>query len=248
MRLAFMPYLESEYQAVRAFGLKQPVAVIPNEVEAPPPLADRKALPWPYPEAWREHPVLLFLGRMHPVKGVLPFIHAWRHSVKMGTRWRLAIVGPDQRHHGKVVLAHIKQYALQSSVMWLGPKYGKDRDACYHHAAAFILPSYSEGFPMTALEALSFGLPAVLTPACHFPEAVDAGAALCAEPTENGIAEALRQLFALERAQLTGMGQKGESLVNTAFTWESVAKRMIAVYTWLATSQRQTMPVDIRIE
>lgn len=239
---------ESEYQAIRAFGLKQPVAVIPNGVAAPPPLAEREALPWPFPEAWRGHPVLLFLSRIHPKKGLLPLLHAWRQVAETGTHWRLAIVGPDENNHGQDILALIKQHALHNSVQWLGPRYAQDRDACYHHASAFILPSYSEGFPMAALEAMSFGLPAVLTPACHLPEAVYAEAALCAEPTENGIAAALRKLFALKGSQLTDMGQRGEHLVSTAFTWESVARRMMAVYKWLITPLPQTMPADIRIE
>ncbi|MEJ5310875.1 MAG: glycosyltransferase [Anaerolineae bacterium] len=239
---------ESEYQAIRAFGLKQPVAVIPNGVAAPPPLTEREALPWPFPEAWREHPVLLFLSRIHPKKGLLPLLHAWRQVAEMGTQWRLAIVGPDENKHGQDILALIEQHALHASVQWLGPKYGQERDACYHHASAFILPSYSEGFPMAALEALSFGLPAILTPACHLPEAFEANAALPAEPTENDIAEALRALFALENARLTEMGQNGVRLVNTAFTWDSIAQRMIAVYTWLIAPQDHPMPVDIRMD
>jgi len=239
---------ESEYQAVRAFGLQQPVAVIPNGVAAPPPLAERQALPWPFPEVWRGHPVLLFLSRIHPKKGLLPLIHAWRQIAETGTQWRLAIVGPDENAHSKDILALIEQHALHASVQWLGPKYAKDKDACYHHAAAFILPSHSEGFPMAALEALSYSLPAILTPECHLPEAFDANAALPAHPTEDGIAEALRTLFALENARLTEMGQSGERLANTAFTWESIARRMIAVYAWLVAPQATPMPADIRIE
>ncbi len=239
---------ESEYQAIRAFGLQQPVAVIPNGVEVPSPVAERQALPWPFPQAWRGRPILLFLSRIHPKKGLLPLLHAWRRAAEAGAPWRLAIVGPDENDHSKDVLALIEQHAFHSNVVWLGPKYGKDRDACYHHASAFILPSYSEGFPMAALEALSFGLPAILTPACHLPEALEAGAALSTEPTENSIAETLKKLFALENAQLIEMGQRGEHLVSTTFTWESVARRMIAVYTWLIAPQAAPMPVDIRLD
>ncbi|MBN2393602.1 MAG: glycosyltransferase [Anaerolineae bacterium] len=239
---------ESEYQAIRAFGLKQPVAVIPNGVKAPPPVAERQALPWPFPQAWQGHPVLLFLSRIHPKKGLRPLLHAWHQVAETGAQWRLAIVGPDENAHSKDILTLIEQHGLQASVQWLGPKYAQDRDACYHHASAFILPSYSEGFPMAALEALSFSLPAILTPACHLPEAFDAGAALSTAPAENDIAETLKKLFALEHAQLTEMGQKGECLVNTAFTWDSIARRMIAVYTWLVAPQAHPMPADIRLD
>jgi glycosyltransferase involved in cell wall biosynthesis len=239
---------ESEYRAARAFGLTQPVAVIPNGVDPSPSAASTQGLSWPYPAAWQGDPILLFLSRLHPKKGLIPLIKAWRQIAKTGTPWRLAIVGPDENDHARDILALIRDSALQSSVAWLGPKYGEERDACYHHAAAFILPSYSEGFPMAALEALSFGLPAILTPECHLPEAVDAGAALLTEPTENDIAETLKRLFDLECSQLADMGRKGSQLVSASFTWGSIARRMLTVYEWLMAPQPQTIPADIRLD
>ena len=101
---------------------------------------------------------------------------------------------------------------------------------------------------MAALEALSFGLPSVLTPACHLPEAVDVGAALLAEPTEVGLSDALHDVFDLMPSQLEAMGQRGRALVSRSFTWESVAERMIAVYQWLIAPRSHEMPADIRID
>ena len=239
---------ESEYRAIRAFGLQQQVAVIPNGVETPPPMHQRAMLPWPFPAAWRSHPVLLFLSRIHPKKGLIPLLKGWQQVATMGTPWRLAIVGPDENDHASDILALIENLALESSAAWLGPKYGQDRDACYHHATAFILPSYSEGFPMAALEALSFGLPAILTPACHLPEAREAGAALMAEPTAESLSEALRRLFSLEATELEAMGCNGEALVQASFDWRPIAERMIAVYRWLIAPDAHPMPADVRVD
>jgi len=239
---------ESEYKAIRAFGLKQPVAIIPNGVNPPLSDPDRKNLPWPYPEEWREHQILLFLSRIHPKKGLIPLIHAWQQSIETNADWRLAIVGPDENDHIKDILRLVEDYGLKGSVAWIGPQYGKDRTACYHHADAFILPSYSEGLPMAVLEALSFNLPAILTPECHLPETIDVGAALLTEPTENDIAEKLRELFSLERSSLVDMGQKGSQLVKTSFSWASISKRMIAVYKWLVAPDSHPMPADVRVD
>jgi len=146
------------------------------------------------------------------------------------------------------VQALIDKYGLHSSIAWIGPRYGQAKAACFHHATAFVLTSYSEGLPLAALEALSFGLPAVLTPECHLPKAFEAGAALLAEPTQESIARTLFELFSLDQTQLTAMGERGCQLVRTSFAWESVAERMIEVYRWLVAPQLHSMPADVRTD
>ena len=89
---------DKEAQAIREYGLENPVCVIPNGVKLPE--ADRECAP-PWPEAiGSDARVLLFLGRIHPKKGVEPLIDAWAQACTSQQKdWHLAIVGRDDGNH-----------------------------------------------------------------------------------------------------------------------------------------------------
>ena len=63
-------------------------------------------------------------------------------------------------------------------VVFTGPAFGQAKDALLRRADAFILPSFSEGLPMSVLEAWAYGLPVLMTEQCNIPEDFAAGAAL----------------------------------------------------------------------
>lgn len=87
---------------------------------------------------------------------------------------------------------------------------------------------------MAVLEALAFGVPALVTPHCHMEQAVAAGAAVCTAPEPGPLSEALRELAGLSEAERLAMGRAGRRLVEASFTWERIAGQMLAVYEWLA--------------
>lgn len=77
---------EKEYREIRAFGLKQPVLILPNGVDLPPEI----------PRTSGERRKLLFLGRLHPVKGIENLLAAWRALAEDHPDWELHIVGPGE--------------------------------------------------------------------------------------------------------------------------------------------------------
>jgi poly(glycerol-phosphate) alpha-glucosyltransferase len=122
---------------------------------------------------------------------------------------------------------------LNESVHFLGPQFGELKAACFQAAAAFILPSVSEGLPMTVLEAWAHGLPVLMTPQCNLPYGFQAGAALRIEPEAASIAEGLGLLFQMSDSERSGMGARGLALVKERYHWPTVAAQMVAVYTWV---------------
>jgi poly(glycerol-phosphate) alpha-glucosyltransferase len=142
-------------------------------------------------------------------------------------------VGWDDGGH----LAELKQQAaaldVADDVLFLGPRYGDEKDAAFRRADGFILPSHSEGLPMAVLEAWSYRLPVLMTPQCNLPGGFEAGAAYRIEPTPDGIAEGLRAFMGADPDDRRETGERGRALVEAEYTWPRIARSMRAVYRWV---------------
>jgi poly(glycerol-phosphate) alpha-glucosyltransferase len=164
-----------------------------------------------------------------PKKHVLELLEAWAKVAEKAeaSGWRLVVVGPMEAGYADRLEEMLR---AGPSVHLAGPAYGPERAAAYRHADAFILPSVSEGLPMGALEAMSCGLPSLLTPECNLPEAFAADAALKIGADPAGIASGLEALFAMSEARREQMGGNGRRLVARRFTWPQAAAGMEEIY------------------
>lgn len=224
---------EAEAASIRDYGLVNPIAVIPNGVQTSTPSAS--SLP-----SWKfslptEAKVLLYLGRLHPKKGLSNLLMAWNlvQHVALDSKWHLVIAGWSQEGHQSELAAQVERYGTQHCVHFVGPQFNEDKEACYSHADAFILPSYSEGLPMSVLEAWSHSLPVLMTRKCNIPEGFDAGAAFAMETDPSSIASALQSLFLMSEDDRLEMGSKAFDLVEKKFAWARVAEQMHDVYSWV---------------
>jgi len=224
---------EAEAKAIRAQGLVNPICILPNGVNIPHEGAAQKP-------AWAEDlapgtKVLLYLGRLHPKKGLVALLRAWRQVQADAERegWCLIIAGWDQGGHGRELSSLIRQLRIDRSAHLVGPQFEHDKEMSFHAANAFILPSFSEGLPVSVLEAWSYGLPVLMTPQCNVPEGFAAGAALELQAETNSIAEALQKLFRMPTAERSGIGERGRRLAENRFSWEQIARQMSDVYAWL---------------
>jgi glycosyltransferase involved in cell wall biosynthesis len=215
----------AEAWSMRAFGLRNPICVIPSGVDLPAgPLQSRA-------ETGAEPRTLLYLGRLHPKKNLEALLGAWSslRSHPRARSWRLVIAGWDDGGH----LARLRSLA-SDGVVFAGPRFGAEKAASFARASAFVLPSQSEGLPVAVLEAWAHGLPVLMTPQCNLPEGFAGGAALpVAAPTWTGIRDALDGLFSASDAELREMGARGRELVARRFCWSSVACEMRQVYEWV---------------
>jgi len=277
---------EKELRDFRAYGLKTPIAIIPNGIELPEVGGRRPEGGGQRSEAGDQRlevrdqksgirqqttgnrpRVLLFLGRLHPKKGLANALRAWggRHAaagmrheadgMRHEDEWQFVIAGWDQGGHE----AELKRLCVElgltyeeapvsefltrnheqgtknhsSSVLFVGPAFGEQKDALLRSASAFILPSFSEGLPMSVLEAWSYRLPVLMTDHCNLPEGFAADAAIHIGTDPESIAEGLRQLFRSPPSDLRSLGENGRALVERQFTWPQVAAQMKEVYEWV---------------
>jgi len=214
----------SEYESFRSFGLKNPVAVIPNGVTLPSCTVTQDHGP----------PRLVFLGRLHPKKGLRELIDAWAQiPANERGEWQLVIAGWDDGGHEPALRQQADERGVATSVEFVGPKFGLEKEQLLASATAFILPSFSEGLPMSVLEAWSYGLPVVMTGHCNLPEGFSNEAALRIKPDSNSIATGLRKIMELSPTDRAAMGIRGRALVEKQFTWPEIARQMAEVYEWV---------------
>jgi poly(glycerol-phosphate) alpha-glucosyltransferase len=234
---------QSEADAIRAYGIKNPIAVVPNGMDLP----DFAPSMFNVQRSTKRYR-LLFLGRIHPKKGLRELIEAW--SVVQGdwkNDWELVIAGWDDGGHlgclEKLASSLGLQWTLDelasdlfpppSALRFVGPIFGVEKEALLRSVDAFILPSFSEGLPMSLLEAWSYGLPVIMTPQCNTPIGFDLAAAIRIDPEVKSIAQGLHQFFSLSEEDLKAMGQRGRRLVEGQFNWKKIAEDMINVYKWI---------------
>lgn len=223
----------SEMLACRELGLKNPVAIIPNGVDLP----DGAFSPGsPDCLTDEERRILLFLGRIHPKKGLSETIAAWakaqRQYPSLDRDWVLVLAGWGDGGHVEKLERQVVDLDLQESVRFVGPVFGLEKSRLLARADAFILASHSEGQPMAVLEAWAYGIPVLMSRACNLSEGFSAGAAI-ELPTEPApmapiLANALRD------PALMQLGTAGRKLVAKRFAWSRVAQDLAAVYDWLA--------------
>ena len=83
---------------------------------------------------------------------------------------------------------------------------------------------------MAILEAAAAGLPELITDKCHIPEIAHAGAGLVVPDTVDAIETGLRQLLAMDAADLAEMGRRGAKLIADNYTWDRIGERLIVAY------------------
>lgn len=247
---------EAEADAFRQYGLRNPIALIPNGVDVEE-AGDVRALERESVSSVgaleREtvptgRKVLLFLGRIHPKKGLANLLKAWKEVGKKD--WVLAIAGWDESGHEPQLKRLCAELGLswaeerrreneegraqrEGSVVFLGPQFGEAKAECYRWCEGFILPSLSEGLPMAVLEAWSYGKPVLMTPQCNLPQGFTAGAALEIPTDAAGITRGLLEFMGMTDCQRMRIGQCGLELVRAGFNWKSIGAQMQSVCAWV---------------
>lgn len=226
----------SEARAIRALGFRAPVAVIPNGIDVEPLNEDvRQRVSAVMPG----RKILLYLGRIHPKKGLVNLLRAWADVLDsqlppaVASEWMLVIAGWDQHGHERVLRKLCEYLSLgEDRVRFVGPQFGTDKATWYERCDAFVLPSLSEGLPMVVLEAWAHAKPVVITPSCNLPEGDQYGAAIVAEPDARSLAGALERMLSVTQADRGNMGRMGMRLVEECFSWPRVGQQMQEVNDW----------------
>lgn len=225
----------AEADSMRSLGFRNPICLIPLGINIP----DVASYPG---ERVRGQNVLLYLGRLHPKKGLTNLIHAWqvvRSKTQNGSEpWVLRIAGWGEGTYEMTLKALCKELNVEDSVQFVGAKFGAEKEAAYRQAKGFILPSFSEGLPVVVLEAWAHRLPVLMTPQCNLSVGFKTGAAIEISFDVEGIAAGLKTLMSGSDAQRDGMGELGMKLVQASFAWRPIVEKIYSVYQWILKKDR----------
>jgi glycosyltransferase involved in cell wall biosynthesis len=216
---------EHEYEEIRAFGLKQPVAVIQNGIDLPV----SSTRPQPYSTA---SPFVLSLGRIHPKKALDRLILAWSLIAPDFPHWRLKIVGPSEIGYAEELTRLARQLELVS-VDISGPVFGEEKISLLAEAEVFVLPTLNENFGMTVAESLAVSTPVISTKGAPWAGLRTHGCGWWIDHGVGPLATALRMALSLSPQERREMGQRGRAWMERDFCWDGIARQMIEVYSWL---------------
>ena len=212
----------SEYEDIRRMGFQQPVAVIPNGIDIPTvrvPVRDKMH-------------TLLYLGRIHPIKGLDNLLPAWKEVHHRFPDWQLRIVGPDNKGY----LNEMKQLATKlklERIEFSGPLIGEKKMAAYNEADLFVLPSYSENFGMTVAESLASGTPAIVSRGAPWSGLDENNAGWWIEIGIDPLVACLEHALTQPRTVLDTMGLNGRCWMENDFSWRNIGVKMAATYDWV---------------
>jgi glycosyltransferase involved in cell wall biosynthesis len=229
-RAAMLHYLNSDERDYAArMGFRAPTRVMPNGIflEALEPRPPRGAFRAAHAELG-EGPMIMYLGRLHPSKGLEILANAFAQTARQFPDARLLVAGPDAGA-GDNFKALIQQLGIADRVLLAGALYGPAKLQALVDSDCFCLPSRTEGFSMAIIEAMACGLPVVITENCHFPLVASAQGGIVTDLNPDNIARALLTILG-NRAQAQRMGEAGAALVKARFTWPKIAREMLEAY------------------
>ncbi len=222
---------EQERSEAAQLGIGEECVVISNAVDVP--IRSSGVIPGSFRRKHRllaDRIVVLFLSRVHPVKGLHMLLPAFARVWTEHSRARLVVAGNGEADY----LAHLQQEAARLEILphilWVGFLSGEEKWAALADADIFVLPSESENFGMAAVEAMACGVPVVVTDRVGIQrEIAQAQAGLVISRKTEELTKALSVLIADPQLR-ADMGLNGRRLAREKFTSGATTERVIALY------------------
>ena len=219
---------EAERDACRPLGLKPPSVVIPlgiswEEFESLPP---RDVLRRRYSQI-EDRKILIFLGRIHPGKGVEYLVPALTQT---RTKPFLVVVGPDSNGYRATIEAMVDQAGLKDRVIFTGMLKGADRVLALAGADLFALPSDHENFGMSVVESLAAGTPVIVSnDVALCSEVIGGKVGSVVQRDPKAIATAIDAWLGDESA-LIGVRDRCRTFARERFDWSLIADKWVTYY------------------
>ncbi len=225
--IALTKYEEKTY---RQLGLSNKVAVIPNGIDLPAEGAQNRQ---------SAEVVVLFMARMHPIKGADIALEAFLRVRNDVPNARLILAGPDEFGIENALRESIRAANAESQIEITGPVTGDLKQRLLDRADLFVLPTESEGFSIALLEAMANRCAILTTPGAHFDEIEQNRAGRIVPRTVEAFAKSMTEM--LTDLELTlKMGDNARQLVERDYTWDKIVDRYELLYDEITSTESRT--------
>jgi glycosyltransferase involved in cell wall biosynthesis len=163
--------------------------------------------------------IILFLGRLHKIKGIETLIFAFKNVLRSIKNLQLVIAGPDEGELSKLISLTLK-LQIQYHVKFIGPVYDRDKLSLFIDSDVLVYPSLYESFGLVPFEALLCGIPIIVSKnigAAQIISEFDAGYVVDYGDV-YGLQKALEDIFLIPN-KTQQMVNQGKKLIAQKLSW-----------------------------
>lgn len=227
----------NEMKAVRALGVKNSIALIPNGIEVFERDVEQQEETSIQIQLNENRRYMLFMSRIHPKKGLDLLFDAWVPLANKYADWDLLLAGPvEDKAYFKLIVDKVGKGALRDRVHFLGAIEGREKRSIFKISELFVLPSHTENFGIVIAEALNNGLPVITTNGTPWKEIEDYDCGWYIAPSVSGLNMALREAFELSTENLATKGKRSSKFIRN-YDWKLQAEKMHCAYSYIFNSQ-----------
>jgi glycosyltransferase involved in cell wall biosynthesis len=199
-----------EQENLRKWFPQQKSVIIPNAIKVDP--YHTETIPQKY---------FLFIGRLHPKKGVDLFIQAF-HNAHLDKEWKLILAGPKEvPAYVDLLKQMIQNLGLSDQVQMIGPVFSAEKEALIQNAWVMVVPSYSEVIGMVNLEAAVNFVPSITTFETGLLDWATGGGELI-HPNVDELTAKISESAAWSNEERIERGKRSRQLVLEKYSWNVV--------------------------
>ncbi len=181
--------------------------------------------------------IVLFLGRIHKIKGISLLVQAFAElSAELGNI-NLVIAGPDDGDLPNITRL-VKKMGIIDKVIFTGPLYGQEKLSAYIDADVFVLPSMYEIFSVTILESLLCGTPVIIVDQCGIAGDIDGKGGISIPRDKGSLKKAMYRMLTDHNLRKS-LGARGKKLVQQRFNWTAIIDNLEKIYNNASTDREK---------
>jgi glycosyltransferase involved in cell wall biosynthesis len=172
----------------------------------------------------------LFMGRIHPKKGLDLVIEAFARVLSQDPVWHLVIAGPDEVSLRARLELRARRLNISDRITWTAMLSGDFKWGALHASEVFLLTSHQENFGIAVAEALACGLPVLISNKVNiWREVKNDGAGLVAEDDLQGACELLRSWVATSDEEKSVMAKRAQNCFNKRFEIQQSSRSLLSI-------------------
>lgn len=174
--------------------------------------------------------IILFLSRVDPKKGLEKLIPSISNLLKKQKDLVLVIAGNGRKDYINKLKDLIRRYDLQKKIIFVGSVKGKNKNLLLQNSNLFILPSKSENFGISVIEAMQAGLPVAISDKVGIKEEIKKSDAGLIFPLKKArISDSIRKLINNEELRKR-LSKNAKKLIKEKYDWNKITKEQIEIY------------------